>query len=299
MQWWMRPGPRRCWASEKPVALPPDQVGRRHPNVAVVDLGVVAEAPEALLGVLHGGHVAHDLEPRGVGRHQDHRRPLVGVDVGVGHRHHDQEVRHRPVAREPLVPVDDVLLPVALGAGAQQGGVRARRSRARSWRRRCASCRRAAAGATARAGRGVRSTRCRSPAARRCPSPGALFPKVTGPSERLAQDLVHQAEPDLAEPHPAQLGWEVGGPQPLLLHLVLEGTDDPEQLVIGQVRGSRAGRAPPARSRASTRASLRTPVRSQSPTPRRSPRVGPGRCGPSGPRTSRGRTQWPGEPPHA
>ena len=61
------------------------------------------------------------------------------------------------------------------------------------------------------------------------PESGALLPKTSGASERPTEDLVHQSQADLAEPHAAELGREVGGPQPSALDLVLEGPDERAQ----------------------------------------------------------------------
>ena len=75
MQWWMRPGPSRAWAIAKPGALLAQQVGHRDAHVGERDLRV-----PVLVVVAEHRHVAHDLDPGGVDRHQHHR--LLVVHVG-------------------------------------------------------------------------------------------------------------------------------------------------------------------------------------------------------------------------
>ena len=60
MQWWMRPGPSRCWAIRKPAPRGAEQRVRGHAHVLVDDLGVAAVAAEVLVRVLHRRDVAHD-----------------------------------------------------------------------------------------------------------------------------------------------------------------------------------------------------------------------------------------------
>ena len=115
-------------------ALLPDQVPDRHPDVGVHDLGVVPEPAVRRVRILHRRHVPHDVDPGRVDRHDDHGRPLVRMDVWIGHRHHDQEVRHGSVGCEPLVPVDHPFVSVSHRRRRQQrrigsGGVRVRSSR--------------------------------------------------------------------------------------------------------------------------------------------------------------------------
>ena len=57
------------------------------------------------------------------------------------------------------------------------------------------------------------------------PVSGAWQPNTTGRPLRAAQDLVEQRQLQLAEALPAQLGPEVGGPQPLAPHLFLQRVD--------------------------------------------------------------------------
>ena len=120
MQWWIRPGPSRCCASANPEPSRPDEVPGRHPHIQVLDLGVVPEAPVRRVRILHRRHVPDDVHPGRLGRDDDHRRSLVRMDVWIGHRHHDQEVRHGSVGREPLVPVDHPLVAVPHGRRRQQ-----------------------------------------------------------------------------------------------------------------------------------------------------------------------------------
>ncbi len=89
------PQPRLCQQEAHSFA-PEDRVGR-DADILVEDLGVAAELAELLVGMLHRGDVAQDVDPGGVGRHDEHRGALVSAGVGIGHRHHDQEVGDRGV----------------------------------------------------------------------------------------------------------------------------------------------------------------------------------------------------------
>ncbi len=55
--------------------------------------------------------------------------------------------------------------------------------------------------------------------------------------ETASQHLVQQAQPDLAEAHAPELGWQVGGPQALALHLLLQGADGLQEVVVVEVEG--------------------------------------------------------------
>ena len=46
---------------------------------------------------------------------------------------------------------------------------------------------------------------------------------------------MHEPQLHLAEPAPTELGRKVGGPQPLLPHLLLEGADDPQERGVVEV----------------------------------------------------------------
>jgi hypothetical protein len=48
---------------------------------------------------------------------------LIGVDIGIGNGHHDEEVSHRTIGRVPLTSIDNPLLTIEHGTGLQQGGV--------------------------------------------------------------------------------------------------------------------------------------------------------------------------------
>ena len=54
------------------------------------------------------------------------------------------------------------------------------------------------------------------------PESGAWLPNALGANGRRAQDLVHEAELDLAEALAAELGRQVRGPQPAALDLLLQ-----------------------------------------------------------------------------
>ena len=125
MQWWIRPGTSRCWAIRNPSPSFPSSASGAEPDVLVVDLRVAAEHPVVLVGLLHVGDVAKEVDTGRVDRDDEHRGSLVRLSVGIGDRHHDQEVRDRAVRGEPLVPVEDVAVSVPNGARPELGRVRA------------------------------------------------------------------------------------------------------------------------------------------------------------------------------
>jgi hypothetical protein len=83
------------------------------PHVLVVDQRVGALVQRLAVEA----DVAHDVDAGRVRRHEEHRHPLVGADVGVGHRHDDEERRGLGVGREVLPAVDDPLVAVLVRPG--------------------------------------------------------------------------------------------------------------------------------------------------------------------------------------
>ena len=213
----MRPGYRRCWAIRKPGPLGAEQRAGRDADVLVEDLGVVAVAPEALVGVLHRGDVTDDPNARGVSVDDQHRSALVGPRVGVGDHHHDQEVGDRAVGGEPLVAVDHPLVAVTDGAGLQQRRVRAGGVGLGHAERRLqiAGQQRVQVALLLLGGAGeredLRVTRVRRRVA-----------EHQRRDRARAEDLVHQAELDLAKALAAELRVQVRGPQTLFLDLLLQ-----------------------------------------------------------------------------
>ena len=84
---------------------------------------------------------------------------------------------------------------------------------------------------------------------------------------RLAQDLVHQAQPHLPEPHPAQRRRQVRRPQPLGLDPLLQRPHGNPHLVIGQIQGLEREHLLAHEAGASIPTSLRTRARSRNPRP--------------------------------
>ena len=221
--------------------------------------------PKCSYGCSIVGDVAHDRHAGRVGGDDQHRRALVLVRLGVGDRHDDQEVGHRGVGGEPLVAVDDPLVAVEHGAWsassvgsepAVSGSVienAERRSPASSGYRYCSFWSSVPAMredlGVARVGRRVAEHRRRE--------------------RGRAEDLVHQAELDLAEALAAEVGRQVGGPQAALLDLLLQRRDRRARSRPGRAprRRSRSARSPRARTRASSRAAAGTRAPSRSPTP--------------------------------
>ena len=202
MQWWMRPGPSRCWAIMKPVALAAEQRVGGHAHVLVEDLGVAAELAEA--------------RPRGCSIVGTSRRMFTpGVSAGT-------------------MNID------ARWCGRASGSVTAMTIRksaidALVENHLCPLMTYSSPSRTARVCSGVgsepacpaRSSRtptCRSPASSGCsqrsfcsgvpasarisllPESGAWLPNAFGANGAGAEDLVHQPELDLAEALAAELG---------------------------------------------------------------------------------------------
>jgi hypothetical protein len=222
---------------QEPLALLPEQGLRAEPDTLVADLRVPAEHPVVLVRLLHVGDVSDEHDARRLDGDDEHRGPLVGCRVGVGHGHHDQEVRDRPVGREPLVPVEDVAVAVAHGPRAELRRVRAGRVRLRH------------------------RERGPEPALEQRVEPPLLLLVRAGEGEdlavarvrrlaaerrrgvdRRAEDLVHQPELDLAEALAPELRREVRGPQPPLLHLFLQRGEDAVELVLSELVRDRLDR---------------------------------------------------------
>ena len=74
------------------------------------------------------------------------------------------------------------------------------------------------------------------------PESGAWLPKANGANGDRAEDLVHQAELDLAEALAAELGRQVRGPQPALLDLLLQRRDSAVEAVLVELAEDRLDR---------------------------------------------------------
>ena len=231
MQWWMRPGTepllgdQEAGAARRRAARRPARARRRRRSRRAR-----RSAPNALVRVLHRRHVAQDLHARRVDRHDEHRRALVAVRVGVGDRHDDQEVGDRRVGGEPLAAVDDPVVAVLDGARLQQRRVAARG-----------------------VGLGHRERRAQVAGQQRV-QPLLLLVLRAGQREDLgvarvrrlvaerdrrerlrAEDLVHQAELDLAEALAAEVGRQVRRPQAALADLLLQRRDRALEAVLAEL----------------------------------------------------------------
>ena len=186
-----------------------------NPDVLVVDEGV-----RALVDALAvEADVAHDVDAGRVRRHQEHRHPLVGADVGVRDGHHDQERRRLGVGREELPAVDDPLVPVLLGPGGEQRRVRAGVRLGHGVAREALAVEQRLQVALLLLGRAVVGDDLRVARV------GRLAAEDDGRPGGSAEDLVEQRELQLAVALPAELGPEVRGPEPLAPHLLLQRVD--------------------------------------------------------------------------
>ena len=115
------PGSQPGLSDGKSVALLPQQVGGRHAHVPVQHLAMAMAAV-----VVEDRHGPHHFEPWGIHGHQDlARAPMLGcVGIGDHHGNDDLAVGMSGIGGEPLVPVDDIIVPVANRPGLEQGGVR-------------------------------------------------------------------------------------------------------------------------------------------------------------------------------
>ena len=111
---WAQPGLR----DQETLAALAEEVVLGHTHVLIKDLGVAVAKPFVLAA--HGGDVPQPLQARRVAGHDDHRRALVGIGLGLGHHHRDQKVGDHAVRREPFVPVDHPLVPIEHGRGGEQ-----------------------------------------------------------------------------------------------------------------------------------------------------------------------------------
>ena len=187
--------------------------------------------------------------PGRVDRDDQHRRALVLVRLGVGDRHHDQEVRHRRVRGEPLAAVDDPVVAVE-----HRGRLEQRRVRARGVRLGHRERRLEVAGQQRVQPLLLLVLRAGQREDLRVARVGRRVAEHDRRERRRAEDLVHQAELDLAEALAAELGVEVRRPQAALAHLLLQRRDRAPEARRRRARrrSSRSARSPRARTRASS-----------------------------------------------
>ena len=110
----------------------------------------------------------------------------------------------------------------------------------------------------------------RARGSRALPESGAWQPNTYGANGE-SEDLVHQAELDLAEALPAELRVEVRRPQAALLDLLLQRRVERSRAPGRAVEHARAARSPPARTARTSPAAPRTRARSRNPMPSQPP----------------------------
>ncbi len=133
--------------------------------------------------------------------------PWYALDVGIGHRHHDEERRRPGVGREELPSLDDPLVAVASGPGLEAGGVGPALGLGHRVRREDLAVEQRAqvallllVGAVVGDDLGVARVR-------------RLAPEDDGSPPAAAQDLVHERQLHLAVSLAPELGTEMARPQ--------------------------------------------------------------------------------------
>ncbi len=198
------------------LALATQQVLCRHPHRVVAHVGVVARP---LAVIAHAG-APDDLEALGAGRDQEHRRALVDRDVGVAHRHDDDEGGPLETRREPLLALDHPLVAVAPGRGGEERGVGPALGLGHRVARR---------DATFEKGLEEPFLLRRRPVVGQdlgVARIGRLAPEDARGEGGAAQDLVHVGQADLPITLAPELGGQVGRPQALGPYPFLEGPDE-------------------------------------------------------------------------
>ena len=181
------------------------------------DLGV---AGKALVGFAHDRDVADADEARRIGWHEQHGGALVGGGVGLGHGHDDRKGGAVGRRGEPLVAVDDVVIAVEDGAGAELGGVTA-----------------------GRVGLGHREAAAHFAAHQRAQETilllggavlvedldvagvGGLAAEGVVAEGTLAEHLADQSKVGQRQPQSPELGRRLWGPQPRFLDLATDGVE--------------------------------------------------------------------------
>ena len=119
----MRPGPSRSCASKKPAPSGPSRFvcGTRTPRSAISEW--LAQSPP-------GSPITEMLrtisKPGVARRHEDLRSARVRRRIGIGHRHHDADLRAVRAGGEPLATVDDVVVSFCARARAEPDRIRSR-----------------------------------------------------------------------------------------------------------------------------------------------------------------------------
>ena len=210
---------------DKRLAFTAEHVVERDPDVGVAHVGVAG----VLLGLGAEADVAHDLDAGRVGGNDEHRHALVGADLGIGHRHHDEEAGVAGVGREPLLAVDHPLVTVALAAGDEQGrvGARVRLGHRVAGRDRPVEQRLEVLGLLllgAVVGEDLRVARVRR-----------LAPEHRRRPMRPAEQLVEQGQLELAVALTAELRAKVARPKMLISDLLLQRADDAQRPLVALV----------------------------------------------------------------
>ena len=109
------------------VALAADQVGVRHDQVLDLDLAVAAPALVLLVGSAHDRDVADDVVARVGQLHKERAELTMALRVRVGLGHQERVVGQVRGAAEPLLAVDDPVVPVTHGRASACRRVGARR----------------------------------------------------------------------------------------------------------------------------------------------------------------------------
>ena len=234
----------------EPRALRADQVVGGHAHVLVDDLGVVAEPAVHDAGVVHRRRRrARSCTPGVVDGHDEHRAALVGVHVGVRHRHHDEDVGDRAVRRVPLASVDAPTRrrrapPGSVSSfGSLPGRVRLGHGEPRAHRPVEQRLEPPLADVVA-----ASQLHRRRPAARRCPSPARCCRRRAAPSGDWPRISCIRPSRTWPNPMPPSSGGRCAAHSPRSRTSSWSGRDELQHVVVGRARASRSGRSPRART---------------------------------------------------
>ena len=233
MQWWMRPGPSRCWAIRKPAPRAPSSASVGHAHVLVEDLGVAAVARRSARPGAPSSAMSRTMFTPGVSTGtMNIEARWCGCASGSVTAMTIRKSATERVGGEPLVAVDDPLVAVA----------RPRASAAASGREPAVS------------GSVIENAERRSPASSGCrqllllvrrvpasariselPESGAWLPNTAGANG--LEPRISCISPSLTwpKPWPPSSGGRCAAHRPRSLHLLLQRRDRALEAVLAEL----------------------------------------------------------------